>query len=223
MGVTLPANEERKDPIIVRIPKSSISPKKSPKSPKKIQEQESVKISIKIPKQSPVKNLKILPSFQKSPIEEQSSMQVETKAKLPTSKISIQTPPPLALIKNKVTKSPEITKQSKDKEENKEPLVTVLKMSNILSIKQSKDERKARQWQSDLERLLDEENKKRLEERKRGKDVSPVVTPIKKQRLDSADVEAPKSVAAIKKTEIKPAAAKSDSISSPEPKPVPIS
>ena len=145
-------------PIIVKIPKSSISPKKNSKKETKTPEKAIKNLNITFSKQPKVtvKNLKILPL--KKPSEElENSKNKNDKDVAP--KISIQTPPPLAVIKNKTkSKSPETV------EENFKPkgsLVTVLKMSEIMALKQEKGGSK--EELNELERMLEEENRRSKE------------------------------------------------------------
>merc|ERR1711915_338096 len=79
-------------------------------------------------------------------------------------------PPPLSVIKNKKkVKSPEVTNS-----DEKDSVVTVLKMKEIVSMKQ-KEESAVRL--NDLEKLLEKENKLKIEDRKRQQEVREKVTP----------------------------------------------
>ena len=186
--------EPKMPPIIVKIPKLSISPKKSSKkdnikSPTKNCIKKRNFSFTKQPTVS-IKNLKIIPPVPPEVTEAilelanaeeivpDAPSKEEKKSsplKIPpikpfSTKLKLQTPPPLCVIKNKKkAKSPEKTTESpvEQREKEKESIVTVLKMSEIVSMKQKEDDLDRR---NDLEKMLELENKLKIEDRKRIKE-----------------------------------------------------
>merc|ERR1711892_1171262 len=186
--------EPKMPPIIVKIPKLSISPKKSSKKDniKSPTKNCIKKLNFSFTKQPTVsiKNLKIIPPVPPEVTEAilelanaeeivpDAPSKEEKKSsplKIPpikpfSTKLKLQTPPPLCVIKNKKkAKSPEKTTESpvEQREEEKESIVTVLKMSEIVSMKQKEDDLDRR---NDLEKMLELENKLKIEDRKRIKE-----------------------------------------------------
>ena len=193
-----PSIEDSLPPIIVKIPKASLSPQKSSKSPKKTPEKESIKVNIKLPKPPAVKSLKILPlsppSKQESPKKSGSPL-----------KLTIQTPPPLSVIRNKTIKPLE---ELDNKNESTENASTQLKLTKDLKtqrtsrpqpVRQNKEEKPSPLQQFlELEKIKMEERRKRQRERELAKEKetaaqrsSVVVTnpPTKKTTIAKTDSE----------------------------------
>merc|ERR1711915_434239 len=180
-------------PIIVKIPKQSISTKKSPKKEylKSPVKNCIKKLNFSLPKQPTVtiKNLKILPPMPPEVTEAileladeivpETITKEEKKISTPHKKspikqippkVKLQTPPPLSVIKNKKkVKSPEVTNS-----DEKDSVVTVLKMKEIVSMKQKEE---SAERLNDLEKLLEKENKLKIEDRKRQQEVKEKVAP----------------------------------------------
>jgi len=191
-------------PIIVKIPKASISPKKvakkdNIKSPKKCIK----KLNFTFSKQPSVtiRNLKILPPLPPPVTEtileianknednckgkhnkEKKTTLKNSPSKQILSKLQIQTPPPLCVIRNKKKiKSPEVSSEPiavNYDDDEKESVVTVLKMSEIVSMKQ-KEENLDRL--NDLEKMLELENKLKIEDRRKMKEVKDLAVTTKKK------------------------------------------
>jgi hypothetical protein len=186
--------EPKMPPIIVKIPKLSISPKKSSKKDivKSPTKNCIKKLNFTYGKQPTVsiKNLKILPPVPPEVTEailelanaddivpdscnkedKKTSASKASPLKPFSSKLKLQTPPPLCVIRNKKkAKSPEIAPVATigQQEEGIESVVTVLKMSEIVSMKQ-KEENSDRL--NDLEKMLELENKLKIEDRRRLKE-----------------------------------------------------
>eukprot|EP00090_Calanus_glacialis_P001582 TRINITY_DN11151_c0_g1_i2.p1 TRINITY_DN11151_c0_g1~~TRINITY_DN11151_c0_g1_i2.p1 ORF type:complete len:1784 (-),score=477.31 TRINITY_DN11151_c0_g1_i2:958-5901(-) len=186
--------EPKMPPIIVKIPKLSISPKKSSKKDivKSPTKNCIKKLNFTFGKQPTVsiKNLKILPPVppevteailelanadevvpdSRNKEDKKPSASKASPLKPFSSKLKLQTPPPLCVIRNKKkAKSPEIAPVATvdQQEEGKESIVTVLKMSEIVSMKQ-KEENSDRL--NDLEKMLELENKLKIEDRRRMKE-----------------------------------------------------
>merc|ERR1712083_731341 len=193
-----PENDEgdelpKMPPIIVKIPKQSISTKKSPKKEylKSPVKNCIKKLNFSLPKQPTVsiKNLKILPPMPPEVTEaileladeivpetitkeekKISTPQKQSPIKQIPPKVKLQTPPPLSVIKNKKkVKTPEVTNS-----DEKDSVVTVLKMKEIVSMKQKEE---SAERLNDLEKLLEKENKLKIEDRKRQQEVKEKVTP----------------------------------------------
>eukprot|EP00092_Neocalanus_flemingeri_P005869 GFUD01006317.1.p1 GENE.GFUD01006317.1~~GFUD01006317.1.p1 ORF type:complete len:3795 (+),score=856.15 GFUD01006317.1:678-11387(+) len=186
--------ELKMPPIIVKIPKASISPKKSSKkdnvkSPKTCIK----KLNFSFSKQPSVtiKNLKILPPVPPPVTEailelanvdeaklnsitkhdkEKKTISKNSRSKQISPKLQLQTPPPLCVIRNKKKmKTSEIAcvpLTVNNKDDAKESIVTVLKMSEIVSMKQKEDHLDRL---NDLEKMLELENKLKVEDRRRMK------------------------------------------------------
>merc|ERR1712233_175579 len=169
-------SEQKMPPIIVKIPKVAISPKKiSKKENIKSPSKSCIKnLDFAFSKQPTVsiKNLKILPPvppevteaiLELANADEEISDSKKVEDKKPStpkpSPTKLQTPPPLSVIKNKrKVKSPEATSEKilEQKDKEKQSIVTVLKMSEIVSMKQKEEELDR---QNDLKKMLELENK----------------------------------------------------------------
>ena len=187
-------------PIIVKIPKASLSPNKSnisttSKSPRKgdkeITQQTVPKLNIKLPKPPAVKNLKILPL---SPPEKKSTSSNENdtkkslrdERKVPKDvdkpdatikepvanksplKITIKTPPPLSVIRNKIVKPIDDAEKVKENLSEASPAKMAVKSNSekprrqVSSKKSTKSDHKL-----DFMKLLEDESKKRQQEIKK--------------------------------------------------------
>lgn len=189
-------NIEKEDtlpPIIVKIPKASLSPQKISKSPKKTPEKEPVKLNIKVPKPPPVKSLKILPlsppekhiSNRNTIVTKESESNISNQST--SLKLTIQTPPPLSVIRNKVPlKSAE---ESINNVNEKSTDARIQKPTRNLPARMKQKEEKS----SALMHFLEIESKRKLEERKKQKVEEPENTLKNKIEAQNQVVVATKS------------------------------
>merc|ERR1712018_728827 len=156
-------------PIIVKIPKASLSPtKKCPKSPFKSLASADSKLS-NTPSVS-IKNLKILPFFQPKPTPD--SPVKETKSSKTGGKKHDDRS---ADLPSKSEKTKSLGKAAKlgftvTSNKNSDSKVTVLKLSGRSALSRKEEAQEMIERKSDLERMLEEERQRKAEEVKKMKE-----------------------------------------------------
>ena len=168
--------EMKNPPIIVKIPKASLSPtKKCPKSPFKSLASADSKLS-KTPSVS-IKNLKILPFFQPKPTPDSTTPSPDSPVKeTKASKIGGKKHDDSSIdIPSKSEKTKSLGKAAKlgftvTSNKNSDSKVTVLKMSGRSALSRKEEAQEMIERKSDLERMLEEERQRKAEEMKKMKE-----------------------------------------------------
>merc|ERR1712192_220328 len=173
--------ETKNPPIIVKIPKASLSPsKKGPKSPFKPDSKLSKTPAVTI------KNLKILPFFQPKPTPDsttskhekpEQSAAKENKKKSEDRSADIHSKSGRLSSSEKTEKKVSKSSFTVTSNKNRDSKVTVLKMSGRSALSRKEEAREMNERKSDLERMLEDERKRKSEEVKKMKETKKEVPP----------------------------------------------